>query len=111
MIEENNKLIAEFMGGVPCDRCEDCGMLKFGESDYRALEYLRYHSDWNLLMPVVEKIEQVGGKIDIEFSIGTDETWIIQNSQFETYKYGGTKLERTYQAVIEYINWYNQQTP
>ena len=62
-IAEQNKLIAKFMGEE--FRNQGSGIIrtsKFLESCYNKGSkyiFLNYQSDWNLLMPVVEKIKQV----------------------------------------------------
>lgn len=65
-----------------------------------------YHSSWDWLMPVVEKIEKLGFKVAIEESgcvifkkygtpINTTWNW-------------PTKKEGVYQAVLGFIKWHNQ---
>lgn len=98
---KDNLLIATWMGGKPCDRCDDCGMIKFGESDYRSLYYLRYHSDWNLLMGVLEKIntyQSPSWQRDIMVN-GTTLVLITLD------------IEKTYLAVVNFINWHNSLQP
>ncbi len=103
---EKNRLIADFMGAEPCDRCDDCGMLKFGESDYRALEYLKYHSDWNLLMAVVEKIWSISQELDGKY---------FEENEFYKAFYKLTihdlhitaSIKTVYNAVIQFIEWNN----
>jgi len=75
---------------------------------------LKYDSDWNWLMAVVEKIESVeDGKYDVN---------ILKNgTQIVDYSSGGIeicnnvgkigydeKIEHTYQAVVDFIKWYNK---
>lgn len=80
---------------------------------------LMYHKSWDWLMPVVEKIIELGADI----IISGDSTSIVKGgtydssgdlnfntADFETEKYEGTMLENTYNAIIEFINWYNQKT-
>jgi len=113
---ENNKLIAEFMGAIP-DTGETEGAfggIRFPHGYDRTIALL-YDTSWDWLMPVVEKIEDIdGGKYDIN---------ILKNgTQIFEYSSGGkvivnnvadisfsNKIEHTYQAVVEFINFYNQQ--
>ena len=80
--QENNELIAEFMGVDPID------------IDYAIDEYgkLKYHLSWDWLMPVVEKIEQVHEGVPQE---------LIKLSLFST-------IDEVYNAIIEFIKWYNK---
>jgi hypothetical protein len=98
------------------------------------LTNLKYHESWNWLMPVVEKIESLDLKeygyqwegIDgeIEYNNGSicveieqDRCWIYMNLQLDPFhtfneKTRGisfpTKIEATYAAVVEFIEYYNE---
>lgn len=118
---ENNKLIAEFMEL----ESNEYGYINNPNSEnyrkenryieYRMpLEELRFDTSWDWLMPVVEKIETLETDEDcIDFDIysnavvvETTETKIaLYNLSEETFT---TKLESTYKAVIDAINWINQ---
>jgi hypothetical protein len=94
-ILEGNKLIAEFMG------------LPVHEEYFRGIDACKYHSDWNLLMPIVEKIESLGYSFEIElFSC-----YVIDSKTLSTIIecHYNSKIKSTYQAVVEFIKWYNQQ--
>ena len=91
--QENNKLIAEFMG----------------KEIYQHYHESNYHSSWNWLMPVVEKIESLG----YEFFIVEDRVKVSHNTDhsIETIidlTFGGNKRDATYQGVVEFINEYNK---
>ena len=123
---ENNKIIAEFMGIQPIEAISDNTSKTYyyynnsEMEDYEALP--EYHSDWNWLMEVVEKIENIKIK---DYSISTDITddktfinvwhygdggkWSILISNLnEEYK-DFNKMQRTYKAVVKFINFYNKQ--
>ena len=78
---ENNKLIAEFMGWKPNEHhwCLN------GDKD------LQYHTEWNWLMPVVEKI------LDLSFQDDGDA------EDFYNIRDCMPDLNHTYKAVIEFI--------
>lgn len=117
--EEGNKLIAEFMGAIlkpyprdqlpsyyydqsVCKTPTPSSSLWWGEWE------LQYHSSWDWLMPVVEKIEDLGNIFTISqtyCNIQEDK----HNVSVTGVKYGKTKMEAVYQAVIQFIMWYNQQ--
>jgi len=98
--QENNKLIAEFLG-------------KDHELN-QCISAPQYHTSWNWLMPVVDKIES----IDIEgrcytIAIEFDEATVWEFTPYEDAKRkieasSNTKREATYKAVVEFINQYNK---
>ena len=129
-IIESNKLIAKFMGAKYIyhpDYVSTKHWFKFPErkSEVRDNE-LRYHSSWDSLMPVVEKIEMspvkrteyIGGNSDYcnlktiwsslskecyaKFQSETDDK-IFSSASSEN------KIEAVWEAVIEFIKWYNIQ--
>ena len=132
-MEENNKIIAEFMGWSTHPKHGDKYLINkskdrvnlpwYSECNWEAsLREFNYHSDWNILMPVVEKIENTKIK---DYSISTDITddktfinvwhygdggkWSILISNLnEEYK-DFNKMQRTYKAVVKFINFYNKQ--
>ena len=99
-MKEQNRLIAEFMG----IRSDD------GKTSHESSEYyyedceLEYHTSWDWLMPVVEKIESIGGQQ--VFINGS--SCNIYGERHETIKAYGNKLESTYASVVEFIKWYNE---
>ena len=82
---------------------------------------LCFHTSWDWLMPVVEKIEDfyiISGK-ELEFQVVQyeDEVKIIAkylDKKWETIVEisadGSGKKKNTYQAVIKFIEWYNEQS-
>ena len=108
-----DKLITEFMGET-------------GEHEYKS---------WNHIMPVVEKIESLdlsewmykwegidgeteynfeGISVEIEntrcwiyINLSLDPYWTINEKTFKV-KYE-TKLEAVYEAVVEFIEWFNER--
>ncbi len=84
------------------------------------LEEMQYHSSWDWLMPVIEKIESLHDGRAFSIKIEDNNCEIIQNTQHwrafqdtidlpEIFEREGTKLENTHKAVIEFIKWYNTQ--
>ena len=90
----------DFMGATPCPRCKDCGIVFFGDSEV-TISSLKYDSDWNLLMPVVEKIR-----------IWCWDKYRCTDKMGEIFKgMHMTDIKRTHMAVVEFINWYNNNQP
>ena len=85
-LQTNQHLIQEFMGVEKTERL------------------IPYHSCWNHLMLVVEKIEELGysyDRINADVFINTqeDENIIPNPMDYNTM----TMLEKTYQVVVEFI--------
>jgi len=122
MNTENNKLIAEFMGVF--DKILSTGNIyswsdapffyTTEDSKEKVMEniakYSKYHSDWNWLMGVVEKIESLGfvfkmyGKGSTFLKKGTSNQ-PIWNDEFT----GTDKKESVYNACLELIKWNNSK--
>ena len=84
---ENNKLIAEFM---------ELNIDRGVQADYMEHE-LKYHNSWGWLMPVVDKIKSISGKLPTHIgNIPNDEDW-------ESNNFLATNIEETYRAVVEFI--------
>ena len=94
---EDNKLIAEFMG------YDDTGHLCQWE----------YHTSWDWLMPVVDKIESFEDENRCaKYNVNMLQCWveIINNDTSEEIveAEGINKLQATYKAVVEFIKHINQ---
>ncbi len=92
-------------------------------SDYRWS--LNYDKDWNLLMPIVEKIEKLGHDCVMGFNNycgfrhknlkndkGNTLTFesthvVIEPNKIYTWQ-ASSKIEGIYIAVIKFIKWYNE---
>tara|TARA_R110000751_G_scaffold39007_1_gene93060 strand:- start:372 stop:671 length:300 start_codon:yes stop_codon:yes gene_type:complete len=93
-----NKLIADFMG---------IGHLYPGNTP---IDKLQYHTSWEWLMPVVEKIEEAGYYVLIGLQQDSLITAVYQNNsdKFICEGWGAKKKIGTYKAVVEFIKWYNE---
>lgn len=111
---ESNKLIAEFMGAT---------FFKDGSYDEYPKEmkgevwgdqidnFLKYHTSWDWLMPVVEKIEGLPPVPDKDkYEVNIDGCY-CEIGAFFIQVTGETKLQATYAAVVGFITWYNSLTP
>ena len=68
---------------------------------------LRYHYDWNCLIKVVEKIEDMG--YDVFINAGTCMITDVGQGMFENIEfYNKLKINAVRAAVVEFINWYNE---
>lgn len=133
-VQENNKLIAEFMGfrrtndnddeldGSSTERYKHWhlgGLGYFDDND------LKYHSSWEWLMPVIEKIEALPeDKFHGRFAVSICSNGCsIYGTNLDTR--GGrhfhpaymsdpnaileTKIESTWYNVVSFIKWFNTQ--
>ncbi len=107
-IIEGNKLIAEFMNWKEENISKD---LTF----YYCPKNIRYnpliwHSSWDWLMPVVEKIAET-----FDVSISSCGLWVTTISRKDVYdgeisSMGGLEpIENTYTAIVRFLEWYNKQ--
>ena len=113
---ENNKLIAEFMGwhskkiNITSSRPKGDGielyLKEVTEYNGRLIEEsLQFHTDWNWLMEVVEKIESLGVVVEIR-----DNVCYIETTPIDYYsELEETKIQATYKAVVEFIKLYKQK--
>ena len=91
--QENNKIIAEFMGIIP----NEAGVYMMSKHKGYSLENLLYHTEWDWLMPVVEKIDNLFGEDDIvDDMINKVHNAVLQFNR-----------DITYNAVVEFIKWHN----
>lgn len=85
---ENNKIIAQFL-----------------EISHQKIA-MNFHSNWNILMDVVEKIESLGFFFEIK------RNWVRITKKREIivirWEQDKNKIEATYNACVEFIKWYNQ---
>jgi len=114
-ILEGNKLIAEFMG-------YEKYTIKGKSDGYRIVKIntgitfdscvgsLEFHSSWDWLMPVVEKIELSGYVVNIK-GISVSISRLLADDSIVQYVCGNLskKIELVYITVIEFIKWYNSQ--
>lgn len=115
IITRHNKLIAEFMGGTESKDgvFSVCG--KFGIERILTMN-LEYHTSWDWLMPVVEKIENLEyidrmGRFHFN-AINFEENYtcvVTDKEEYFTQVEGETKIDATYLSVVEFIKWYNEQ--
>ena len=124
MTTENNKIIAEFMGYID-NGCSEEGFLINPITNFdEEINDLTFHSDWNRLMQLVEKIEQTTIKETYgqfnEKESNAIVSVVIENKFCQILSNGiylneiiskneETKIEAVYNACIKFIEWYKQQ--
>tara|TARA_R110000751_G_scaffold6143_3_gene26668 strand:+ start:139 stop:429 length:291 start_codon:yes stop_codon:yes gene_type:complete len=93
--QDNNKLIAEFMGWDIQNQTTIPTNIHLSnlEFDNGEVMELKYHTEWNWLMPVIHKCFDVsddGDMVDIMHHLQVAD------------------MKPTYKAVVEFINQYNK---
>ena len=122
MTTENNKIIAEFM---EWDILNDMTYSKATKGKWIELDKLKFYSNWNWLMEVVEKIENLpsrtlqgncylGNEVKIYKAINTNthycEINLVKESGYRIVSIQfnkESKIKSVYDACLEFIKWYN----
>ena len=106
-IVNDNKLIAEFMEWKIDNSFPDKDKVYRLGKRIELGNTFKFHSSFEWLMPVVEKIESLGYEVSIisnECEIGTEGYKYTQISLVKD----DNKLRCVYKAVVEFINYYNK---
>lgn len=96
---ENNKLIAEFMG-LEFSKGEYYRPL-YNSGDWVSENELEYHTSWDWLMPVIHTIRD---HVNMDMGFEEFDDWRENFKQIDPYNYN---LQQCYDAVVEFIKWYN----
>lgn len=106
-ITEGNKLIAELMGlDVLPENSVYFERFKWSDGAYYSMDRLKYHSSWDWLMPVVEKIEAITGLAVLSQGKATNIAW----GNYSITTEASTRMESIYNACIHFIQYYNTQS-
>lgn len=120
-IIENNKLIAEFMrfDTYPITGKSDGYKVKFREGSIpvdTCAASLEFHTSWDWLMPVVEKIRSLGYNVQTDngqVNIYDIDTYDEESGNVEPiYFYlndGVSNFDNLYEGVISFIKWKNDK--
>ena len=114
-IIENIKLVGEFMGwkenkDMKVKLISGGITNNFQKNDEACIpEAMCYHSSWDWLMEVVEKIEDLSKEGETYmFSITKFSVRVIyKGSRIVDLPIDNTKIEAVYNACVEFIKWYN----
>ena len=99
-IIEGNKLIAEFMGARP-RRLNKHWWTGFAEYPHDIhISSIQYHTSWDWLMPVVEKIHYLKHPTMPGFGHYKGKVTLLPIA---------ISMKSVYTAVVEFLTWYNQQ--
>lgn len=112
---EFNTLCAEFLGfknttvsDPDFNIYENKTGIIIQKKTYTMLETMSmvFHSDWNWIMKIVEKIENSGADLIIK----AENTILVydEGEQISTF-YHKTKIEAICNACVEFIKWFNNE--
>ncbi len=119
--EEYNKLCAELLGGVLSEMEAPLNPQWFGlPFEKRGIPegLLKFDSDWNWIMEVIEKINDRENGISVSIhpnsclitNYGTRGKWNLNTSaNLVRVIDAKNSKEAVVQAIWEFLNWYNQQ--
>lgn len=117
-IEQGNKIIALFM---ELNKGIDSPNVYAINGPIVTPLSLKYHSSWNWLIPVVEKIESIHTDFDGRFGVHiVSNSCSIISTKLNTTRTNphhsyfnevtdNAKILATWKAVLQFITWYNQQ--
>lgn len=113
-IIENNKLIAEFMRHKYLNKKEYAKETGCPEKEFINIPDSNcfYHSSWDLLMPIIEKIESIHytifDGIPLTYRFYWSKPWakIIQNANIIAQHKGPIMIESVYKVIVEFIKWW-----
>lgn len=122
-MKEDELMIAKFMG-LPCELVDGPltseSYVYVRHTENSNWQITNYKTSWDWLMPVIGKIESLQFEVEISSQMETvdDDRSIVWHQdthigdglrQFAKGN-GKTKIESVYNAVVEFIKWYNQTT-
>lgn len=114
-IINRNKLISSFMskGDTPFSEFGDnisgeiCG-LNTAIPHYYTWEAMKFHSSWDWLMPVVEKIERLDNDKDIFYRVEISRNSVFISGNFQSVDEDGVStIDAVWNGIVKFINWYN----
>lgn len=93
-ILKGNKLIAHFMD----------------ENQLPNNTLPKYHTSWNIIMPVVEKIRNIDWNVGQRGEYEQSHELIMAKERLANYSILYVGVSDIWEAVIEFIKWYNNKT-
>lgn len=108
-ILEGNKLIAEFMGLKKQGFGANEHFTDNGNRIVATSNGLQYHTSWDWIMPVVEKINLDRRVEEVSVSMGKTRIWFKHEFyiQYPVNPHYNT-ITQCFLTVVEFIKWYNE---
>lgn len=110
-VTEMNKLIAQFDPNFKIDNSDPKGdsFSTIDGTQWVHKSSLKYHSSWDWLMPVVEKIESTGFQFYIHNEGVEIKRWFWRGNFPDIGVVEEKKIDAVWKAVVQFITWYNSQ--
>jgi hypothetical protein len=106
-MREENKLIAEFMGYKTYEHTNSIAIRLLEENEFNSIDighiHTKFHTSWDWLMPVVEKIESLNFSIEMNKQEEGDYQCLIIKKDILVQTFSNNKIEAVYNAVIKFI--------
>ena len=112
---KDNQLIAEFLG-YRTFTARGYVLIHYADDNVWPAIDTHYHTSWDWLMPVVEKINSLTDEFGnhFQFQIGNGFVWVDPPVGSRIYFSGNgidhrnePMIQKVYNGVVEFINWYN----
>jgi len=97
-IAEQNELIARFMEWNEGENStKECLFFEAWDevTDQVTIAELKFHLDWNWIMPVVDKISEISAKENVDDKL---QLWMFLTND----------IDSVFAKSVEFIEWYNQ---
>jgi hypothetical protein len=107
---EENKLIAEFMGYHYVAETKMAHDYFIVKGIYIRPDGIKFDSDWNWLMDVVDKIEGLNFSVEMNRQEEGDYQCLIVKKEIIVQTFSSNKMQSIYQSVIKFIKWYEQNS-
>ena len=111
-LDGTNKLIAEFMG-YRYQKSNFFSVMEFYKNNEDKFVECKYHKSWDWLMPVVDKIESFTDDLNqCRYNVEIEQCFVCitdnHNSEDIIELDADKKIDAVYQAVVEFIKFYNE---
>jgi hypothetical protein len=114
-IEEKNRMISEFMGYETYEHTNSISIRitegnEFNSSDIGHV-HTKFHTSWDWLMPVIEKIERLGFTVEKNFQ-PIDNDWqclVVKGNDILFQEFNEQSIQAMHYVVVEFIEMYNQK--
>ena len=122
-IIEGNKIIAEFMGAtISTHGVFECANFQEKTAEgYKSYDliYLCYHSSWDWIFSVIEKITSLGFEIEFNIKPNWDESTfsiydtkrdntLVESLNFIDIENCNSLIQYVWICIVEFIQYYNQ---
>ena len=102
---KSDRLIAEFMGYEILYRPNSNGFIEISETELCDVDDLQYHTSWDWLMPVIEKIETLGYTFEKNYQ-PIEEDWqslIVKGEDILYQEFDPESIKASYYVVCKLI--------